>query len=55
MGSGTTVLLTMLALERILATVAKLALRNLGECSAKARGEEVYTDTKQAQSVVYLT
>jgi hypothetical protein len=45
----------MLVLGRKLGTVAKLALRNLGECPAKARGEEVYTDRKQAQSVVYLT
>jgi hypothetical protein len=52
---STTVLLTTLVLELILALLAELASRTLGEGLAKSRGGEVYTVTKQARGVVYLT
>ena len=52
---STTVLLTTLVLELILALLAELASRTLGEGLAKPRGGEVYTVTKQARGVVYLT
>lgn len=52
---STTVLLTTLVLELILVLLAELASRTLGEDLAKPRGGEVYTVTKQARGVVYLT
>ena len=54
-GFSTTVLLTTLVLELNLAKVHELAPRHLGESSAKRWGGEVYTVTKQARGVVYLT
>jgi hypothetical protein len=54
-GFSTTVLLTTSVIELILAKLQQLAPRSLGEGPAKRWRGEVYTVTKQARGVVYLT